>query len=168
MRPRSPKIFLSPASRAAQTLERRTTMPETHRTATPPTPIGQSPRLGEAADSISAVRHFESLLAFETDCWDVNDALKRREGGFVVLDVRSPSLYGASHVPGAVNLPHARIIERNLETYPADTLFVVYCSGPHCNGADRAALRLARLGRPVKKMIGGIEGWKDEGLGLEA
>jgi len=26
---------------------------------------------------------------------------------------------------------------------------------------------LARLGRPVKKMIGGIEGWKDEGLGLE-
>ena len=50
--------------------------------------------------------------------------------------------------------------------YPADTLFVVYCSGPHGNGADRAALRIARLGRRVRKMIGGIEGWKDEGLGL--
>jgi rhodanese-related sulfurtransferase len=47
-------------------------------------------------------------------------------------------------------------------------VFVVYCSGPHCNGADRAALRLARLGRPVKHMIGGIEGWKDQGLGLKA
>jgi len=47
-----------------------------------------------------------------------------------------------------------------------DTLFVVYCSGPHCNGADRAALNLARLGRPVKKMIGGVEGWKDEGFSL--
>ena len=35
-----------------------------------------------------------------------------------------------------------------------------------CNGADRAAVRIARLGRPVKKMIGGIEGWKDEGLAL--
>jgi rhodanese-related sulfurtransferase len=84
-----------------------------------------------------------------------------------VLDVRSPQLYAAGHVPGAVSLPHGRIVERNLEAYPTATLFVVYCSGPHCNGADRAALRLARLGRSVKKMIGGIEGWKDEGLGLE-
>jgi rhodanese-related sulfurtransferase len=33
-------------------------------------------------------------------------------------------------------------------------------------GADRAAANLARLGRTVKKMIGGIEGWKDEGFDL--
>jgi rhodanese-related sulfurtransferase len=43
---------------------------------------------------------------------------------------------------------------------------VVYCSGPHCNGADRGALRLAQLGRPVKKMLGGITGWQDEGYEL--
>ena len=48
----------------------------------------------------------------------------------------------------------------------AETLFVVYCAGPHCNGADKAAMRLAALGRPVKKMIGGIEGWRDEGFAL--
>jgi rhodanese-related sulfurtransferase len=48
-----------------------------------------------------------------------------------------------------------------------DTMFVVYCAGPHCNGADKAALRLADLGRPVKKMIGGVEGWMDEGFDLE-
>jgi rhodanese-related sulfurtransferase len=118
------------------------------------------------ADPAEAARHFESLLTYETDCWDVNHALSRREAGFVVLDVRSPALYAAGHVPGALNLPHARINERNLEPYAGDPLFVVYCSGPHCNGADRAALRLARLGRRVKKMLGGIEGWKDEGLGL--
>ncbi len=46
--------------------------------------------------------------------------------------------------------------------WPKDTLFVVYCAGPHCNGADRAALRLAELGRPVKLMLGGITGWADE------
>ena len=34
--------------------------------------------------------------------------------------------------------------------WPDDTLFVVYCAGPHCNGADRAALKLAGRGRPVK------------------
>jgi rhodanese-related sulfurtransferase len=128
----------------------------------------QASVLGSAASPENTARHFESQLAFETDCWDVNEAIRRKEGGFVVLDVRSPALYAASHVPGAVNLPHARIVERNLAVYPQDTLFVVYCAGPHCNGADKAARRLALLGRSVKKMIGGIEGWKDEGLGLEA
>jgi len=123
--------------------------------------------LGEPASPADAARHFESLLAYETDCWDVSQALKARRTRFVVLDVRSPRLFAAGHVPGAVNLPQARIDARCLDAWPIDTLFVVYCSGPACNGADRAALRVARLGRSVKKMIGGIEGWKDEGLGLE-
>ncbi|NEE01358.1 rhodanese-like domain-containing protein [Phytoactinopolyspora halotolerans] len=119
-----------------------------------------------AAASEAAAAHFASLLAFETDCWDVRDAMSRDAMDFVLLDVRSPELFAAGHVPGADNLPHGRINERNLATYPADTLFVVYCAGPHCNGADKAALRLARLGRPVKKMIGGITGWLDEGFEL--
>jgi rhodanese-related sulfurtransferase len=62
-------------------------------------------------------------------------------------------------------MPHATLSAGNLASYPADTLFVVYCAGPHCNAADRAGLRLAQLGRGVKKMIGG-EGWKDEGFQL--
>ena len=123
--------------------------------------------IGEAAPSAEAARHFARALQFETDCWDVSQALKRQEGGFLVLDVRSPQHYATGHIPGAVNLPTGRIVERNLEAYPQETVFVVYCDGPHCNGADRAALRLAQLGRPVKKMIGGIWGWKDEGLGVE-
>jgi rhodanese-related sulfurtransferase len=119
-----------------------------------------------AAPSAQAAEHFARLLAFEADCWDVHDAMSRPPAGFVLLDVRSPESYAAGHVPGAVNLPHGRLVERNLAQHPADTLFVVYCNGPHCNGADKAAVRLARLGRPVKKMIGGIEGWRDEGFSL--
>lgn len=118
------------------------------------------------APAADALAHFQHLLTVETDCWDVHEALRRERPGFVLLDVRSPELYAAGHVPRAVNLPHRKIAERTLAEYPADTLFVVYCAGPHCNGADRAALRLARLGRPVKKMIGGICGWKDEGFEL--
>jgi rhodanese-related sulfurtransferase len=118
------------------------------------------------ADSPAALAHFEGLLRFETDCWDVHASLAHAEPGFVLLDVRSPDAYASGHVAGAVSLPHGRINERNLSAYPADTIFVVYCTGPHCNGADKAAVRLARLGRPVKKMIGGIEGWKDEGFAL--
>ena len=119
-----------------------------------------------AADSSDAVRHFERLFTFETDCWDVHEAMKDGNPDFVLLDVRGPKSFQAGHVPGATNLPHARINERNLSAYPADTLFVVYCGGPHCNGADHGAANLARLGRKVKKMIGGIEGWKDEGFDL--
>jgi rhodanese-related sulfurtransferase len=130
--------------------------------------IGVVSRVTEipAADPADALRHFEQLLALETDCWDVHDAMSRGTPDFVLLDVRGPQLFQTGHVPDAINLPHGKINERNLAAYPADTLFVVYCSGPHCNGADRAAVRLARLGRSVKKMIGGIEGWKDEGFEL--
>jgi rhodanese-related sulfurtransferase len=115
-----------------------------------------------AASSDRALAHFQALLEFETDCYDVHAAIHAGHPGFAVLDVRGPEYFAAGHVPTARNLPHARINERNLAEYPADTLFVVYCAGPHCNGADRAAVRLARLGRPVKKMIGGVTGWIDE------
>jgi rhodanese-related sulfurtransferase len=119
-----------------------------------------------AAAPDQALAHFEALLRFETDCSDVHAAQQAGHQDFVLLDVRSPELFARGHVPGARSLPHGRINERNLAAYPAETLFVVYCSGPHCNGADRAAIRLARLGRPVKKMIGGITGWQDEGYAL--
>ena len=118
------------------------------------------------ASGEEALAHFSSLLTFETDCWDVHEASTREEKGFVLLDVRSPALFDSGHIPGAVNLPHGRISERNLAEHQPGTVFVVYCAGPHCNGADRAAIRLARLGRPVKKMVGGLEGWKDEGFSL--
>jgi rhodanese-related sulfurtransferase len=119
-----------------------------------------------AAASAEAHAYFSRLLTFETDCWDVHVSLANADPGFVVLDVRSPEDYARGHLPGAINLPHRRISERALAEYPPETLFVVYCGGPHCNGADRAAIRLAALGRPVKKMIGGIAGWNDEGFEL--
>jgi rhodanese-related sulfurtransferase len=120
------------------------------------------------ADSAESLEHFESLLRFETDCWDVHASLAQPNPGFVLLDVRSPDAFAKGHVAGATNLPHRRITEANLAQYALETSFVVYCNGPHCNGADKAAVRLARLGRRVKKMIGGIEGWKDEGFDLRS
>ena len=121
-----------------------------------------------AAEPADAVAHFSRRLSFETDCWDVNDALSRAADDFVLLDVRSPTLYAAGHVPGAINLPHGKITERRMAEWPDGTLFVTYCAGPHCNGANKGALRLAQLGRPVKEMIGGVTGWLDEGFLLAA
>lgn len=118
-----------------------------------------------AAPSDLAEAHFAAEFTFETDCWDVHEALGKGMD-FVLLDVRSAAAYAAGHVPGAVHLPHGKIVASKLATWPQDTLFVTYCAGPHCNGAARGALRLARLGRPVKVMPGGITGWVDEGFEL--
>ena len=120
-----------------------------------------------AADPARALKHFESLLEFETDCWDVHHAITNNRMDFVLLDVRGEELFGKGHIDGAVSLPHTRINEDTLKKYPLDTLFVVYCAGPHCNGTEKAAIRLAKLGRPVKKMIGGVTGWLDEGFRLK-
>lgn len=119
-----------------------------------------------AAPSGAALAHFEQLFSFETDCWDVHDALSSGPAGFVLLDVRSPDHFRRGHVAGALSLPHGKITAGKMAAWPPETLFVVYCGGPHCNGAARAAVRLSALGRPVKIMIGGITGWLDEGFPL--
>jgi rhodanese-related sulfurtransferase len=114
------------------------------------TQAGQVAGRAAAAASDQALAHFAASFAYETDC----------------ADVRSPALYAQGHVPGALNLPCGKLVEAKLRDYPMDTLFVVYCAGPHCNGAQRGAERLARLGRPVKLMIGGVTGWLDEGFAV--
>lgn len=119
------------------------------------------------ADSATAIAHFGALLSLETDCWDVHESMAGGEQDFVLVQANgTPASFAGCHIPGATHIPHPEMNEETLADYPADTLFVVYCAGPHCNGADKGALRLAELGRPVKKMIGGIEGWKDEGFDL--
>ncbi|WP_312453411.1 rhodanese-like domain-containing protein [Pseudescherichia sp.] len=118
-----------------------------------------------AAPAEQAARHFLTRLSVETDCADVHHALSHQQQDFALLHVvGSPEAYAKRHLPGAVHLPHSLISEEKMQEWPAGTLFVVYCAGPHCNGADRAALKLAKLGLPVKIMIGGITGWEDEGF----
>jgi rhodanese-related sulfurtransferase len=117
------------------------------------------------AEPAAALAHFERRLALETDCSDVHEALKATPD-FVLLDVRGPKLFAGAHVPGAVNIPHRTMTAELMAPYGKDTLFVVYCAGPHCNGANKAAIRLARLGFRVKEMIGGMVGWRHEGFAV--
>lgn len=128
-----------------------------------PCPVTATPA---AAPDVAAA-HFARLLEVETDCWDVHYAQQHPPLKFVLLDVRSPEAFARGHVPGASSLPHRRITADALAAYPPGTLFVVYCTGVFCNGADRAALRLAQLGRAVKKMIGGMSGWRENGYPVE-
>lgn len=120
-----------------------------------------------AANSSRALKHFESLLEFETDCWDVHHALTNNQQDFVLLDVRNADAFLSGHVQNAINIPYRQISEERLAEFNTNTLFVVYCAGPQCNATEKAAIRLAKLDRPVKKMIGGVWGWLENGFELE-
>lgn len=119
-----------------------------------------------AATSEAALAHFQARLTFETDCWDVQHSIENDVANFVLLDVRSASLFSEGHLPTAVHLAHSQIRTETLPPLPNGGIYVVYCAGPHCNGANKAAIKIAQLGLPVKEMIGGVEGWKDEGFEL--
>ena len=127
-----------------------------------------SPALFEhVADSATAIAHFRGRLGFESDVSDVAAALAEAEPGFVLVDTRNDASWAQGHVPGAVHLPTRRIAAEAASRIPAGTPVVVYCWGPGCNGATRAALEFALLGHPVKEMLGGFEYWVREGFAYE-
>lgn len=121
----------------------------------------------EMTETTAAVEHFAGKLAYETDVSDVQAALAGGQPGFVLVDSRSRESWDQGHVPGAIHLPTREIERRAGELIPAGTAVVTYCWGPGCNGATRAALEFARLGYPVREMIGGFEYWVREGFGYE-
>jgi rhodanese-related sulfurtransferase len=120
-----------------------------------------------AASPAETLERLRSRLRFETDCWDVHEGLRAPQPDFVLVDVRSREAFERGHVPGAVPVPRRTITRETLRGYGAETLFVTYCDGPHCNGSTRAAIAFAELGYRVKEMIGGVTGWLDEGFQLE-
>jgi len=132
----------------------------------PPRPISlilQTP----AAPAPDARDHFAAKLSFETDPSDVNYDLTNRKSGFVVVDARSRDAHSDLHVPGAISLPHGTISAGTTAALQGQGIIVVYCWSASCNGATRAAIRLASLGFQVKEMIGGLEAWVAEGYATE-
>ncbi|MDA1215552.1 MAG: rhodanese-like domain-containing protein [Chloroflexi bacterium] len=114
-----------------------------------------------------ASAHFSAKLSVETDISDVMLDLQRGYEGFVLLDARDQAAFDACHIPSAVSMPARRIDAETTRDIPKEKAVVVYCWGPACNSATKAALKLARLGFSVKELIGGIEYWRKEGGHVE-
>ncbi|WP_084467302.1 rhodanese-like domain-containing protein [Actinokineospora inagensis] len=110
---------------------------------------------------MNAIEHFTNRLAHETDVSDVHATL----GDFVLVDTRSAEAWEQGHIPGAVHLPTREIACNTV--IPPGARVVTYCWGPGCNGATKAALEFARLGHPVREMLGGFEYWAREGFPVE-
>ncbi|NGN68692.1 rhodanese-like domain-containing protein [Streptomyces sp. A7024] len=115
-----------------------------------------------------AAEYFAARLAFHTDVSDVHAALDvAADPGFVVVDVRSIESWDQGHIPGAVHLPTGKIPARAPGLLDPAVPVVVYCWGPACDGATKAALAFAQLGYQVKEMLGGIEYWIREGFEVD-
>jgi rhodanese-related sulfurtransferase len=112
---------------------------------------------------MDALSFFTAKLAFQTDVSDVHAG---RED-ITLVDTRDLVAWRQGHIPGAVHLPRRMIPMRAAKILNTDKTVVVYCWGPGCDGATKAALALAERGYPVKEMIGGIEYWIREGFPVE-
>jgi rhodanese-related sulfurtransferase len=106
------------------------------------------------------VTYFTNKLTFETDSWDLNDAMKN-SSDVVVLDVRTQQSFDRCHIEGAISFPHQRITEDNVRDLDRSKSYVVYCDGLGCNAATNGALKLAKLRFNVRELTGGLTWWRD-------
>lgn len=115
---------------------------------------------------IERADYFAAKLAYETDA---SDLYARQKAGddVVVIDVRSDEAWAQGRVAGAVHMHYSEIAARAPQEIPEDTDVVVYCWSPGCNAGAKGALEFARLGYPVREMIGGFEYWAREGYPVE-
>ena len=112
-------------------------------------------------------RHYQDKLSYETDSWDLNEAIENGEK-VVVIDARSPEAFSQEHIPGAVNIPHRTMSEEATAHLDRKALYVTYCDGIGCNASTKGALKMARLGFRVKELMGGLDWWKRDGYPTEA
>ena len=115
---------------------------------------------------IDRTDYFAAKLASETDASDLY-ARQKAEDDVVVIDVRSDEAWAQGRVPGAVHMHYADIARRAPQELPAGIDVVVYCWSPGCNAGAKGALEFAKLGYPVREMIGGFEYWVREGYPVE-
>ena len=114
----------------------------------------------------SPIQHYENKLKYETDPWDLNEAIQNGER-VVVIDARSPEAFAEGHIPGAINFPHRNMNTDSTADLDREALYVTYCDGIGCNASTKGALNMARLGFRVKELMGGLDWWKRDGYPIE-
>ncbi len=115
-------------------------------------------------DFAAASEHFAARNAFTTGPHELL-AMIEAKAPVTVVDVRYPSDFRASHVPGAVNLPKGKW--EKAAGLSRDRLNVLYCYNAQCHLASEAAAALLAQGYPVMEMEGGFSAWEAFGQPVE-
>ncbi|MEN8188409.1 MAG: rhodanese-like domain-containing protein [Thermodesulfobacteriota bacterium] len=111
---------------------------------------------------MNQIDFYEAKLKYETDSWDLSEALKNNDN-VVVIDARSIEAYEIDHIPSAISFPHRTMSEKTTVNLDKSKTYVTYCDGIGCNASTKGAANLARLGFNVKELLGGLEWWKRDG-----
>ena len=115
-------------------------------------------------DTRQARDFFAQKLAFVTGPYELAGQMRRNEP-ITVVDVRLPSDYQASHIPGAISLPQGKW--HTLAGLTRDRTAIVYCYSQTCKLAAAAAVEFASANIPVMEMEGGFEAWVKNQLPVE-
>jgi len=111
--------------------------------------------------------YFAMKIDAEWGPYDLKHALEKNPGKIVVLDTRTPDAFAEEHIPGAINIPEAKLDSR-LKELSKNKDIVPYCWNITCHLATRVALRLAEKGFKVHELAGGIGTWKEQGNEVES
>ncbi len=88
-----------------------------------------------------------------------------QQRGAILLDVRADAEWRAGHAPRARHIPLSRLPARLSDLPPGRTVITVCRSG---HRSARAAALLARDGREVVNLSGGMRAWARAGLPVVA
>jgi rhodanese-related sulfurtransferase len=96
---------------------------------------------------------------------DAPEAKSRMDSGAILIDVREPQEWQAGHAQGARHIPLAQLDQRQRELPTGRPIITVCRSGAR---SAHAASLLAKQGREVSNLRGGMRAWVAGGLPLVA
>jgi rhodanese-related sulfurtransferase/DNA-binding transcriptional ArsR family regulator len=96
-----------------------------------------------------------------------SDLLSRmRKGDVQVLDVRPEDEFALAHLPGAINIPLAKL-KRKLATLDSSKEIVAYCRAPWCILSFEAVALLRAKGFRVRRLEDGLPEWRAANLPID-
>jgi len=125
---------------------------------------------GVAESRLAEVKHLVHDFLGDRDSMEpvpAQELLERaRQGLVTVLDVRPPEEFAAGHLPGAVNIPFAKL-ESCLSQLSKRREVVAYCRGPYCLMSFDAVSKLRSLGWKARRLEDGFPEWKAAGYPVD-
>lgn len=130
-------------------------------------------RLFALVQTVAEAHLADVAVAADAVLGSPEDAITREElirrldaGGVTLIDVRPHEEYLAGHIPGAISVPLADLVDR-LAELPAAHEIVAYCRGAYCVMAPEATRIAKTSGRMVKRLGEGMLEWRLAGLPVE-
>jgi len=107
-------------------------------------------------DAEIATDYFSEKLAFTLGPVELKKMIEQKK--VKVIDVRLKEDYDEGHIPEAISIPKAELVEK-FTTLSKDQVHVVYCYNQQCHLGASACLVLAQNHYPVMELEGGFRTW---------